>query len=95
MYIVNNAVSYCVREQRIYRHEGPINTLQPFYATGGVLMAEGLVNEMSTDVNNLDNPFKVAAPSLNRNGIVYMLLRFQRDDEPLVFNNEVHIANVP
>ena len=96
LYIVKHSVSYCVRNKKIYRHEGgTIQKIQTNYFTGGVLMAENLVNEASTDPSDPNNPFRVLDPSLNRNGIVYTLLKFDRDGEPLNFVNEVHIPNVP
>lgn len=95
LYIVKEAVSYCIRDKNIYRHTDNINATQTLYTSGGVLMAEGLVNNISIFAPSLDNPFRIENATLNRNGIVYLLLRFARDDEQIVFSSEVHIPNVP
>ena len=70
------------------------------------LMGENLQNILSTNpggANNsaaavADDPFRVVEPTLQRNAFVNVLLRFAREDQPnevIVFNNEVHVANVP
>jgi MSHA biogenesis protein MshO len=102
LYVVRNAVSYCLRPDgpgsltyNIYRHEGSINAAKTAYNSGGVLMAEGIKNSLSTDEFSPDNPFRVADATLTRNAVVYTLLRFSREDEQIVLVNEVHIPNVP
>ena len=95
LYIANKAVSYCVRDNdnTIYRHQNIINTNQEVYLTGGVLMAENVVNNLAD--TSLDKPFTVYDAALNRNGLVNILLAFEQDDEIINYNSEVHIANVP
>ncbi len=112
-YIVNQPISYCLRAAtgEITRHtnygflptqvanpDGPINpAVNP--SAEMVLMAEDVVNNLSTDptdpdINNGD-PFRVSEASLARNAIVHVMLQFERNDERVVFNNEVHLQNVP
>jgi MSHA biogenesis protein MshO len=86
------AVSYCVRDQKIYRHTDSINVSQTAYTSGGVLMAENLVNELGEADQQ---PFKVIEATLTRNGLVQTLLTFEKNDEVVNFNNEVHMPNVP
>ena len=45
--------------------------------------------------NNGDLPFTILSPSLQRNAVVQVKLSFIRDDEVVVFDNAVHITNVP
>jgi MSHA biogenesis protein MshO len=102
IYIVKQGVSYCIRPNapgslvyNIYRHGDTINSVQTAYASGGVLMAEGIVNTLSILDTALDNPFRVADATLSRNAVVYTMLKFSREDEQIVLVNEVHIPNVP
>ena len=85
LYFVRRAVSYCAVEGKIYRIESPIQTTQTVH-TGGVLMAENQANSL---------PFQVVLPTLTRNGLVNMLLTFERNEEIVNFSHEVHIPNVP
>lgn len=91
LYIVRRAISYCAVGSSIFRNEGDIQTVQTLYA-GGVLMAENLSNDMADSTRW---PFQVREASLTRNGLVNMLLTFERNDEIVNFSNEVHIPNVP
>ena len=105
LYIVNNAVSYCVRpispgslRKSIYRHENAIQSSQTAYTSGGVLMADGVVNTLSVFGASVDAPFRSVPPSLSRNGMSYIMLKFARqdnDNEQVIYSSEVHVANVP
>ncbi len=53
----------------------------------GVIMAENIVAS--------GNPFQVAEPTLSRNAVVKINLKFSRDGENLEFNHAIHINNVP
>lgn len=65
---------------------------EPTIATG-VLMAEGLSNNVSDDVTK---PFDISKPTLNRNSVVNLYLEFNANlDENMFFNHKVHIPNVP
>jgi MSHA biogenesis protein MshO len=56
-------------------------------------MGENVVNNLAD--TSPDKPFTVYDAALNRNGLVNILLAFERDDEIINFNSEVHIDNVP
>ena len=93
LYFVTEVISYCLRgdSDEIYRHQGNIfNIDQLAYDSGGVLMAENMVNTISSQP-----PFQVIEPSLARNGLVQMLFRFELNEEIVNYSNEVHIPNVP
>jgi MSHA biogenesis protein MshO len=95
LYIVSTPVSYCARNKAIYRHNvtsdnTTIGLTQTVYTSGGVLMAENLANTVSAV-----SPFYVVNSTLNRNGLVQILLAFERGEEIVNFSNEVHITNVP
>ena len=99
LFIVRQAISYCARDEGIYRHvsvdsggNNIINTIQTLYTSGGSLMAENLVNDLSSAS---ELPFRVANGTLKRNGLVQILLAFEHNDEIVNFSNEVHILNVP
>jgi len=108
LYVVDElAVSYCVREvggnsgsgtKNIYRHVNVHGLTQQIYKTGGVLMAENVDNALSASPlvsPDEDDPFRVYDDSLLRNSFTRILLRFKRNEEIVVFNNEVHIPNTP
>lgn len=108
LYVVDElAVSYCVREvggnsgsgtKNIYRHVNVHGLTQQIYKTGGVLMAENVDNTLSANPLTSpgeDDPFRVYDDSLLRNSFTRILLRFKRNEEIVVFNNEVHIPNTP
>jgi MSHA biogenesis protein MshO len=93
LYIARKAVSYCAigDENSIYRNENSlINNDQDLYTTG-VLMAENLTNVLA----NGEAPFTISEATLTRNGLVQIFLTFNRNEEVINFNSEVHIPNVP
>tara|TARA_R110001606_G_scaffold380399_1_gene540912 strand:+ start:933 stop:1772 length:840 start_codon:yes stop_codon:yes gene_type:complete len=92
-YIARKAVSYCAitANNTIYRSENNlVNSSQNIY-TAGVLMAENLTNVLA----NGEAPFSVAGATRTRNGLIQIFLSFNRDEEMINFNSEVHIPNVP
>lgn len=108
MYVVDGqTVSYCIREvggngisgsKNLYRHIGNYAATQPVYTSGGVLMAENIDNTLSTNPNvspQADDPFRVYDATLQRNAFTRVMLRFRRNEEVIVFNNEIHIPNAP
>ena len=92
LYIVREAVSYCVRNKQIYRHTDTINAAQTIYSSGGILMAENLSNDLSDAEQQV---FRVIPPTLTRNGLISLLLTFDKNEEIVNFSSEVHIPNVP
>ncbi len=98
LYIFNTPVSYCVSDTIITRYQNYgfylSQPLPPNDAnTQSSLMAESLV-EVDLD-NTATLPFAMSEATLLRNALVTIQLSFTRDDEDYVFNNEVHIHNVP
>jgi MSHA biogenesis protein MshO len=92
LYIVTAPVSYCVTDQQIYRYENyayTVNQVAPPQTTK-IPMGNNIVN---MDLGEL--PFTVVNASLQRNALVQIKLHFAKNDEDFVFNNEVHINNVP
>lgn len=106
-YIVSDPISYCYNQITgdVTRHTDygflPTQTAQTGAGTTlgeGILMARNMVNTLSDNPNaggNVGDPFRYSDASLSRNAIVHLLLRFSRNDEVVVFNNEVHLRNVP
>jgi MSHA biogenesis protein MshO len=99
VYIANSATSYCVRNNAIYRHESTISETQTTFVNGGVLMAENLGNQLSSNPNvsdsNSTNPFRIVDASLRRNAYIQTQFIFTRDGENITFTQEIHIPNVP
>ena len=67
-----------------------------------ILMAENLKNDirqirdLQAPTVALDQaPFRVDDSNLKRNSIVHTLLMFERNEEVVVFNNEIHLRNSP
>ena len=99
LYIGQSTVSYCVRENSIYRHESALAASQPTFSSGGILMAENLGNQLSANPNaagtNSLNPFRIVDASLRRNAYIQTQFIFVRDSENMTFTQEVHVPNVP
>lgn len=96
MYFAQEAVSYCMRNNQVYRHVDSINTNQTIYTSGGTLMAQKLVNVLgSSESVGEQNPFQSVNASLQRNASTRSLFIFGRDDEYVTFMQEVQIPNVP
>jgi MSHA biogenesis protein MshO len=92
LYIARTAVSYCAHSNgEIYRIEGSINTTQTVYSVG-TLMAENLKNDFT---QSDEAPFRIYDATLTRNGLVHILLAFERNEEIINYSREVHIPNVP
>lgn len=99
LYIADQAVSYCVRNNAIYRHVSAISPSQTTFSSGGVLMAENVANQLSSNPNsapsNSQNPFRVVDATLRRNAYTQTQLIFTRIDESITFTQEIHVPNVP
>lgn len=85
MYFARESVKYCQNGTSMWR------TVQAFgdAPLPDVLMAENLTDNDSFSV------FLVETPTLRRNAIVQVRLQFSRDDENIVFENQIHISNLP
>lgn len=91
LYIANQQISYCVSNGQIDRYSNIIGGAQTIPAAGNpVIMAENLA---PIDFNQA--PFTILPATLTRNAIVQVNLHFTRDGEDYVFNNDIHINNVP
>ncbi|WP_057832744.1 PulJ/GspJ family protein [Colwellia sp. TT2012] len=88
-YIFNSPVSYCLNGGTLKRYVGyafqVTQALPP--SIEGSLMAEGLDFSSSS--------FTVFEASLQRNAVVQIKLNFTRDGEQVVFDNAIHITNIP
>ncbi|MCJ8319940.1 MAG: type II secretion system GspH family protein [Colwellia sp.] len=99
LYIIHQSVSYCVSDagnsSELLRYESDIapNQLAP-PKKGGVLMASNLA-ELALVMADSDLPFVINPATLQRNANVQVKLHFQREGEDFVFNNEIHLVNVP
>ena len=94
-YMGDHTVNFCISSGNIYRYvTSGIPSTQPTAATAatsGVLMAEGLTNDLVTEP-----PFSYHAGALFRNSVVNLYLEFNANvNENMFFNQEVHIPNVP
>jgi len=96
MYFAREAVSYCMRNNQVYRHVSAINTNQTLYTSGGTLMAQKLVNILgSSESVGEQNPFQSFNASQQRNASTRTLFIFGYNDEYVTFMQEVQIPNVP
>lgn len=96
-YVFSTPVSYCVEGGQLRRYAGyGLQDPQPVNLNGGVLMAENLINNLSNDAGTgISDPFRLTQANLTRTASVLMLLQFERGQENIVLNNEVHVPNVP
>tara|TARA_R110001599_G_scaffold353755_1_gene596380 strand:+ start:27042 stop:27884 length:843 start_codon:yes stop_codon:yes gene_type:complete len=92
LYIVRNAVSYCVRDGGIFRHQTSIAQDQTVFGTGGTLMAENIINNLSVSAQL---PFTIQNATLNRNSLIQILLAFELNDETINLSSDIHVPNVP
>jgi MSHA biogenesis protein MshO len=93
-FIFNQAVSYCVYDNQMVRYAGydfsEVQKIPPYITTGTYsLMAENIIFDSSA------LPFSVLEASLQRTAVVQVVLNFTRDSEQVIFNNAIHVSNVP
>jgi len=74
--------------QRIYFIEGSTE----YCLQSNSLFRNGIL--MAQDIYNT-NPFEILAPTLQRNAMVQVHLRFEKNNEQVTFNNEIQVLNVP
>ncbi|NVK26237.1 MAG: type II secretion system protein [Gammaproteobacteria bacterium] len=89
--LINNSSS---NTRDVYRFEfsdfATTRTL-PLLASAGVLMAEGVTNDLTAEP-----PFDYEPGVLTQNSVVSLYLEFEADaGENMFYNHEVHIPNVP
>jgi MSHA biogenesis protein MshO len=94
LYVLGSPVSYCTHDTRgLWRFDNYIVTetqKTPPRVADRSLMAENLVA-----FDFLTPVFNVEGATLQRNAIVSIRLNFVRDGESIVFQNEIHINNIP
>lgn len=96
IYFADRAISYCMRNNEVYRHTSSINVNQTLFTVGGERMAQELVNVLgASSVSGEQNPFRTISANLQRNASTQTLFIFGRDDEFVTFMQEVQIPNVP
>lgn len=96
IYFAQDAVSYCMRNNQVYRHVSSINETQTLYTTGGSLMAQNVVNQLGiSPISGEQNPFQSIGASFQRNAYTQALFIFGREEERVTFMQEVQIPNVP
>lgn len=96
IYFAQEAVSYCMRDNQVYRHVSTIDETQTLYTTGGSLMAQNVVNQLGiSPVSGEQNPFKSIGASFQRNAYTQAIFIFGREEERVTFMQEVQIPNVP
>ncbi|MFT4652969.1 MAG: MSHA biogenesis protein MshO [Kangiellaceae bacterium] len=96
IYFAKEAISYCMRDNQVYRHVNSINESQTLFTSGGSLMAQNLVNQLAINASTGNqNPFTSVGASLTRNAATQALFIFGRHDERVTFMQEVQIPNVP
>lgn len=91
LYIVREAVSYCVTGNQMVREQGPIALEQQVF-TSGVLMAEHIANNLSSAAQQ---PFAINHATHTRSSLVQLFLAFEHNEEVVNFSNDIHIPNVP
>jgi MSHA biogenesis protein MshO len=97
LYFIDSPVSYCVENNAIYRYQGYSfgsydSDGTPDSTATQVLMAEYVYNFSSP--SNV-TPFQTFPATLQRNGLALTRLKFVRNLETIVFNNEIQVPNVP
>lgn len=96
IYFAQEAISYCMRNNQVYRHVNAIAQTQSLYTTGGSLMAQNLVNVLGVSANSGEqNPFQSVGATFRRNAFTQSLFIFGREEERVTFMQEVQIPNVP
>lgn len=91
LYVVNQQISYCVFVGQIRRYNSGIGGAQRLPPRSRpYLMAEYLA-----PINTNALPFTIVPATLTRNAMVQVNLHFMRNEEDYVFNNDIHINNIP
>jgi MSHA biogenesis protein MshO len=103
LYFLGSPVTYCVEGQAINRYQNygfgnyvsdndgkPLKPSITASDTEKVLMAK-YVDDYAVD----EFPFQTIPATLKRNGLALIRLKFARNLEEIVFNNEIQVPNVP
>lgn len=92
LFFFNEAVSYCVQNSRLTRHQNYSRNTDNTPTSTGVLMAENITMH---DGATLIPPFWFTEATQFRNSMVMIKLAFTSNLESIVFNNEIQVSNVP
>lgn len=95
LYVANSAVSYCVSSGNINRYSGyGLQGTQSVPPSSGTtaLMAENHSLLLDTGTNAV---FNYQPANLKRNAVVQVNLSFERNQETITFNQQIHINNIP
>jgi MSHA biogenesis protein MshO len=98
LYFITSPTSYCVEGSDIYRYQN-YNS----YDGDGTPAAPSVINDKQLMAENLDSysslnddvPFQAIPATLQRNGLALIRLKFMRNFERIVFNNEIQVPNAP
>ena len=93
LYFFNYAVSYCIQNSKLTRHQTYTRNIDNTPTSDGVLMAEFI--DMHDDTDTVVPPFFLTEVSQLRNALVLIKLSFERNNERVIFNNEIQVPNVP
>ncbi|WP_077340997.1 PilW family protein [Pseudocolwellia agarivorans] len=101
LYFIGTKVSYCVQGDELKRFTGDspndqnsLSSAVIAFRDNGVLMAEDLSYTPANFSGN-DFPFKLSQATQFRNATALIKLRFNKNEEVVVFNSEVHVPNAP
>ena len=89
-YIFNSPVSYCLNGGTLKRYVG-----YGFAIEQSLPPLTGSNSLMAQNVDFASSSFTVVPASLKRNAVVQIKLNFTRDGEQVVFDNAIHINNIP
>jgi len=89
-YIFNSPVSYCLNGGTLRRYVG-----YDFLAVQSLPPLTGSNSLMAENLDFASSSFTLVPASLKRNAVVQIKLNFTRDGEQVVFDNAIHINNIP
>lgn len=96
-YIFQQPVAYCLRNvvgvSEVWRYANYNSTSDQTFPPD--ISSVGTASLMARGVLNLAGAFTVQNATLQRNAVVQIKLTFFRDGEEMVFDNAIHITNIP
>jgi MSHA biogenesis protein MshO len=106
LYFLGSPVTYCVEVevegQAIYRYQNyGFGDNDSYDINGKPFITETTTTERDLMAKYVDNyavdefPFQTIPATLQRNGLALIRLKFARNLEEIVFNNEIQVPNVP
>lgn len=101
MYFMTAPIVYCIVGTRLWRYQRAaiVESDAAIHLPDGVLMADGLDNSPGTGFYAANSTLAFSFENsvvLTRNAVVHIRLAFRSNfNDSLVFNQEIHIPNVP